>query len=266
MVHEHHARPLHWDLRLERDGVLVSGRCRRGYRPTREPPGGPYRGPPARVHRLPRRDPRRPVRGGHDEDLGQRDLRTRSCRDGEVIAMFHGERLRGRYALFRTRGQNWMIHRMDPPEDPGREPLPERVLPMLATSGRRCRARGRLRVRGQVGRRARDRLRRRDGSGWSRATATTSPRATRSCAARARARLAPGHPRRRGRRLRRGRQPVASGPCSTVCTWPTSARCAAREKKEPVDLPGLRRPPPRRPLAVRRALRRPPRRARSSSS
>ena len=40
----------------------------------------------------------------------------------------------GRYALFRTRGKDWMIHRMDPAE-PG-EPLPERLAPMTATPGR----------------------------------------------------------------------------------------------------------------------------------
>src|SRR5579884_2676675 len=28
-----------------------------------------------------------------------------------------------------------MIHRMDPPDDPGREPIPERLVPMLAQSG-----------------------------------------------------------------------------------------------------------------------------------
>ena len=47
---------------------------------------------------------------------------------------FDGERVSGRYALFRTRGKDWMIHRMDPPE-PG-EPLPKRLAPMLATPGR----------------------------------------------------------------------------------------------------------------------------------
>ena len=36
------------------------------------------------------------------------------------MVTFHGERLRGKFVLFQTKGKNWMIHRMDPPE-PGRE-------------------------------------------------------------------------------------------------------------------------------------------------
>jgi bifunctional non-homologous end joining protein LigD len=40
-----------------------------------------------------------------------------------------------RYVLFRTDGNNWMIHRMDPPQDPDREPMPERIEPMLARTG-----------------------------------------------------------------------------------------------------------------------------------
>ena len=39
-----------------------------------------------------------------------------------MIATFHGERMQGRYALFPTRGDDWLIHRMDPPEDPSYEP------------------------------------------------------------------------------------------------------------------------------------------------
>jgi len=54
-------------------------------------------------------------------------------RDDEVILTFAGERLQGRYALFQTKGKDWMIHRMDPPADPGREPMPDRVKPMMAT-------------------------------------------------------------------------------------------------------------------------------------
>jgi bifunctional non-homologous end joining protein LigD len=53
--------------------------------------------------------------------------------DDEVIVTLHGDRVHGRYALFQTNGDNWMIHRMDPPEDPSREPMPEHIAPMLAT-------------------------------------------------------------------------------------------------------------------------------------
>jgi bifunctional non-homologous end joining protein LigD len=60
---------------------------------------------------------------------------THKWRADEVMVTFHGERVRGRYVLFRTDGKNWMIHRMDPPEDPDREPMPERIEPMLARTG-----------------------------------------------------------------------------------------------------------------------------------
>jgi bifunctional non-homologous end joining protein LigD len=60
---------------------------------------------------------------------------THKWRDKEVMVTFHGERLEGRYVLFRTGGNNWMIHRMDPPADPDREPMPERIEPMLARTG-----------------------------------------------------------------------------------------------------------------------------------
>ncbi len=58
----------------------------------------------------------------------------------KVEVTFHGERLHGRYGLFpigRGPGEekDWMIHRMDPPADPGREAMPERILPMLAGAG-----------------------------------------------------------------------------------------------------------------------------------
>lgn len=56
-------------------------------------------------------------------------------RDDEVIATFHGERLNGRYALIRTDGKDWLMHRMDPPADPGAEPMPEALGPMLAKAG-----------------------------------------------------------------------------------------------------------------------------------
>jgi bifunctional non-homologous end joining protein LigD len=58
--------------------------------------------------------------------------------DRKVEVDLHGERIRGRYALFpldRDGGKDWMIHRMDPPLDPAAEPMPEAFEPMLAKPG-----------------------------------------------------------------------------------------------------------------------------------
>jgi bifunctional non-homologous end joining protein LigD len=137
VVQEHHARAMHWDLRLERDGVLASWAV---------PKGIPA--DPARNHLAVRTEdhpieyldfhgeiPAGEYGGGTMTiwDAGTYD--AHKFRDDEVMVTFHGERLHGRYVLFRTAGKNWMIHRMDPPEDPDREPMPERVQPMLARSG-----------------------------------------------------------------------------------------------------------------------------------
>ena len=99
-----------------------------------------------------------------------------------MIATFHGERVRGRYALFQTRGQDWLIHRMDPPEDPGYEPMPDRLKPMLARSGPLPRGRGALGLRGQVGRHPHGRCSATTATSSCRAaTSATSRRATRRC-------------------------------------------------------------------------------------
>src|SRR5205807_3304241 len=57
--------------------------------------------------------------------------------DRKVMLTFHGERVRGRYALFQTGSdpRDWMIHRMDPPQDGARDPMPADLVPMLARPG-----------------------------------------------------------------------------------------------------------------------------------
>jgi bifunctional non-homologous end joining protein LigD len=56
--------------------------------------------------------------------------------DREVMVTFDGEKVQGRYVLFRTGGKNWMIHRMDPPADPSRELMPRGLRPMVASDGK----------------------------------------------------------------------------------------------------------------------------------
>jgi bifunctional non-homologous end joining protein LigD len=137
VVQEHHARRLHWDLRLEHDGVLASWAVPRGIPPT-----------PERNHLAVRTEdhPLEYLEFHGEIPAGQYGAGTMTIWDrgtyeqhkwraDEVMVTFHGERLRGRHVLFRTRGDDWMIHRMDPPQDPDREPMPERVEPMLAATG-----------------------------------------------------------------------------------------------------------------------------------
>ncbi len=137
VVQEHHATALHWDLRLERDGVLVSWSVPKGI------PADP------RQNHLAVHTEDHPIeylefsgdipRGNYGAgsmtiwDTGTYEYEKFA--DREVMVTFHGRRVAGRYVLFQTDGRNWMIHRMDPPADPTREPLPSGVRPMIAGPG-----------------------------------------------------------------------------------------------------------------------------------
>jgi bifunctional non-homologous end joining protein LigD len=145
VVQEHSARAMHWDLRLERDGVLASWAVPRGIPPD-----------PARNHLAVRTEdhpleyldfegeiPAGNYGAGTMRVFDRGTYEVHKFSDREVMVTFHGERVRGRHVLFRTRGKDWMIHRMDPPEDPDREPMPEHLEPMLAKAGELPDAEGR---------------------------------------------------------------------------------------------------------------------------
>jgi bifunctional non-homologous end joining protein LigD len=138
MVQEHHARRLHWDFRLERDGVLVSWALPRGMPddPRRNHLAVHVEDHPLEYGSFQGEIPRGSYGAGRVTIWDQGTYETHKWRmDGpkpEVMVTLHGQRARGRYVLFQTRDESWMIHRMDPPEDPDREPMPERVQPMLA--------------------------------------------------------------------------------------------------------------------------------------
>jgi bifunctional non-homologous end joining protein LigD len=137
VVQEHHARSLHWDLRLEHEGTLASWAVPKGIPPDPERNHLAVR---TEDHPLEYLDfhgdiPEGEYGAGTMRIWDHGTYEPHKFRDEEVMITFHGERVHGRYVLFRTRGNDWMIHRMDPPEDPDRVPMPERVEPMLARSG-----------------------------------------------------------------------------------------------------------------------------------
>lgn len=134
VIQQHHARRLHWDLRLERDGVLVSWAVPRGIPrdPARNHLAVHTEDHPLEYAEFHGEIPAGEYGAGRMLIYDRGRYETEKWRDREVIVVFHGSRVTGRYALFQTSGKDWMIHRMDPPE-PGWSPMPERVPPMTAT-------------------------------------------------------------------------------------------------------------------------------------
>jgi len=137
VVQEHHARALHWDFRLERDGVLVSWAVPKGL-PVE--PKVNHLAVHTEDHPLDYFDFEGEIPAGN-YGAGTVKLWDRGTyeelefSDRKVVVVLHGERAQGRYALFQTKGDQWMVHRMDPPTDATREPMPAALAPMLATSG-----------------------------------------------------------------------------------------------------------------------------------
>ena len=134
VVHEHHARRLHWDLRLEHDGVLLSFALPRG---VPEDPSENRLAVHTEDHPIEYLDfhgtiPKGEYGAGEMTIWDRGTYEPEKLEENKLVVRLNGERVRGRYALFQTRGDDWMIHRMDPP-DPEREPLPERIEPMKAT-------------------------------------------------------------------------------------------------------------------------------------
>jgi bifunctional non-homologous end joining protein LigD len=136
VVQEHHARRLHWDLRLEHDGVLWSWAV---------PKGIPMRNKPNHLAVRTEDHPLEYLTFHGDIPKGQYGAggmtiwdsgtyEAEKLLDDEVIVTLHGERVEGKYALFQTRGNQWMIHRMSPPADTTREEMPRDLLPMSAAA------------------------------------------------------------------------------------------------------------------------------------
>jgi bifunctional non-homologous end joining protein LigD len=136
VVHEHHARRLHWDLRLERDGVLVSWAIPNGIP---EDPRHNRKAVHVEDHPLDYIDFHGTIPEGSygAGEVMIWDSGTYTCEKwlpDRVVVAFDGEQLNGRYALFHAgrSEKDWMIHRMDPPVDATAEEMPDFLEPMLA--------------------------------------------------------------------------------------------------------------------------------------
>jgi bifunctional non-homologous end joining protein LigD len=136
VVQEHHARSLHWDFRLERDGVLVSWAVPKGLPPDK---GTNHLAVHVEDHPLEYAAfegeiPAGEYGGGHVSIWDEGTYDELKWDDRKVEVHLHGKRVDARYALFQTKDTQWMIHRMDP-APAGWVPMPALVRPMLAVAG-----------------------------------------------------------------------------------------------------------------------------------
>jgi bifunctional non-homologous end joining protein LigD len=136
VIQEHHASSLHWDFRLEHDGVLASWALPKGLpvSPDQNHLAVHVEDHPLEYGKFSGTIPKGEYGAGEVSiwDHGYYDCEK--WRPREILVVLHGKRAKGRYVLFPTKGDNWMIHRMDPAPE-GFEALPTDITPMLATPG-----------------------------------------------------------------------------------------------------------------------------------
>jgi len=135
VVQEHSARRLHWDLRLEHEGAAASWAIPNGIpmNPKENRMAVHTEDHPLEYLTWEGEIPKGEYGAGTMRIWDRGTYELEKWTDAKVMVDFHGERLRGRYALFRTgkAEKDWMIHRIDPPEEVA-DPFPEQVVPMLA--------------------------------------------------------------------------------------------------------------------------------------
>jgi bifunctional non-homologous end joining protein LigD len=134
VIQEHSATRLHWDLRLEHDGTAPSWAIPNGMPMTPDENRLAVRTEdhPLEYLEFEGEIPEGQYGAGTMRIWDQGTYELEKWTAGKVMLDFAGEKVRGRYAIFRTRGEkDWMIHRIDPPLEEA-DPYPEDVVPMLA--------------------------------------------------------------------------------------------------------------------------------------
>jgi bifunctional non-homologous end joining protein LigD len=136
VIQEHHARRLHWDVRLERDGVLVSWAVPKGLPldPTVNHLAVHTEDHPLEYASFEGRIPHGEYGGGAVILWDRGRYVTEKWTESEVKVVFDGTRAQGRYVFFKVRDRDWMVHRMDP-SPAGWTAVPVGLRPMLPASG-----------------------------------------------------------------------------------------------------------------------------------
>lgn len=132
VIQEHHARRLHYDFRLEHEGVLVSWAVPKNIP---EDPGKNRLAVRTEDHPLEYASfegsiPKGEYGGGEVSIWDSGTYELEKWRENEVIVVLHGDKAKGRYALIRTRGDQWLMHLMKEAA-----PIKADIAPMLATAG-----------------------------------------------------------------------------------------------------------------------------------
>ncbi|WP_433781077.1 non-homologous end-joining DNA ligase [Actinomycetospora sp. CA-101289] len=133
VVQEHHARRLHYDVRLERDGVLVSWAVPKGLP---DAPGAPRMAVHTEDHPLEYLDfhgeiPRGEYGGGRMTIWDTGRYETEKWSDDEVAVTLHGERVSGRFVFFKPQrgaeSKDWLVQRRHDTPAPPRDAQAPRV-------------------------------------------------------------------------------------------------------------------------------------------
>jgi bifunctional non-homologous end joining protein LigD len=142
VIQEHHARRLHYDFRLERNGVLVSWAVPKNLPETTSVNhlAVHTEDHPLEYATFEGTIPKGEYGGGEVIVWDSGTYEAEKFRDhgpdgpekgGEVIVTLRGSKIEGRYALIQTGGKNWLAHRMK--EQAAFSP--KDMAPMLATHG-----------------------------------------------------------------------------------------------------------------------------------
>lgn len=138
VIQEHHARRLHWDFRLERDGVLVSWAIPKGLpdNPKTNHLAIQTEDHPLEYASFEGEIPRGQYGAGTVTIVDRGTYECEKWTEREVKVWLRGRRVKGHYVLFRTSGRNWMIHQVKGTAMSSHgEAVPRLIRPMLATLG-----------------------------------------------------------------------------------------------------------------------------------